>query len=75
MQDRVEDLYPAARVCFSLADWEAGAHMHPNAISADPVEFAYNMCSAAPPDVASTALCREAIEADPLGIDALYPNG
>lgn len=69
-RDTVSDLYGAAKACDNLKDWELGAGANPGAIAeeVDPVVFAYNMCTDAPPDVQGSNVCREAVAADPLGI-------
>ena len=52
LQDTVSDLYPAALVCVSVADWVAAAEANPGAIDADPVEFLTNVCRYADQDAA-----------------------
>jgi hypothetical protein len=72
-RDTVSDLYPAAMECSNLDDWKLGASANPGAIAegVDPVLFAYNMCTDAPAEVRSGTVCKESIEADPMGIEKL----
>jgi hypothetical protein len=60
MSDTVEDLYPAARACESIADWVAASENHPSALDgADPEAFAINVCAFGEDAVAGSALCEE----------------
>lgn len=70
-QDTVSNLYPAGRDCSGLEDWKLGASANPGAIAegVDPVVFAYNMCTNAPAEVQSSNVCKEAVAADPMGIE------
>lgn len=59
MEDTVENLYPAARACESIADWTAASEQHPDALDgADPEGFAINVCAYGE-DVADSPLCQE----------------
>lgn len=60
MQDTVEDLYPAIRVCTTIGEWTAASDAHPDALDgADPVVFLTNACLyASVSDVKQTELCR-----------------
>ncbi len=61
MEDTAEDLWPAARVCESLADWTAASEAHPDALNgADPEEFARNTCQFGD-DMGGSALCAEVL--------------
>lgn len=51
VQDVPSDLYPAAMVCASVADWTAASEANPDALDGvDPVEFLTNVCRYADQD-------------------------
>ena len=60
MEDTVEDLDPAIRVCKSVDEWIAASEAHPGAIDfADPVVYLTNRCLySSEPDSAQTVLCQ-----------------
>lgn len=59
MQDTVDDLYPVAQACESLADWTAASQAHPDALDdIEPEIVATNICLYGD-GVAGSRLCQE----------------
>ena len=60
MEDTVEDLDPAIRVCESVDEWSTASEAHPGALDGvDPVVYLTNRCLyASDSDIKQTVLCQ-----------------